>query len=217
MCSSVFLCVQFNLQNVYKQFWRGHQVVIKSILESIIRAFIKSHTKWEPKIICPVKQNVDKSYPSLVSFVCKYTFLSIIPLNIYWYSILRMSKPRLSLLTQNDIFYKANTIRQNLKFISCFILSRYLPLPRVMKADKSWASQERSKTFSILMFLKWAAGCRIVKNSKCIWGVLQMLNLAGGRLTFAFIQVTSQISNIAAQEASAACQKDIRPKWACKS
>ena len=49
---------------------------------------------------------------------------------LYWYSILRrVYKPRLSLLTQNDIFYKANTIRQNLKFISCFILSRYLPSP----------------------------------------------------------------------------------------
>ena len=44
------------------------------------REHYKSHTKWEPKIC---QQNVDKSDPSLVSFVCKYTFLSIIPLNIY--------------------------------------------------------------------------------------------------------------------------------------
>ena len=44
-----------------------------------------------------------------------------------------------------------------------------------------------------------------------------MLNLPGESLTFAFIQVTSQISNIAAQEASATCQKDIKLKWACKS
>ena len=59
-----------------------------------------------------------------------------------------------------------------------FCLDICPPPPRVLKADERRASRERSKTLSILMFLKWA-GCKIVKNSKCIWGVLQMLNLAG--------------------------------------
>ena len=85
-----------------------------------------------------------------------------------------------------------------------FCLDICPPPPRVLKADERRASRERSKTLSILMFLKWA-GCKIVKNSKCILGVLQMLNLAGAwhLLLSSLPLLSSQISNIAAQEAPA--------------
>ena len=104
-----------------------------------------------------------------------------------------------------------------------FCLDICPPPPRVLKADERRASRERSKTLSILMFLKWA-GCKIVKNSKCIWGVLQMLNLAGAwHLLLSSLPLshprsqTLQLKRPQPSPASAACQKDIKLKRPCKS
>ena len=112
----------------------------------------------------------------------------------YWNSILRRFEPGLSLLTQNDIFYKANTIRQNLKFISCFILSPYLPLPRVcwkLTRGRKWVKFQN--TPHDIYVCKTS---RIVKNSsECIWGALSANVKSSGSLTFAFIQVTSHLKH----------------------
>ena len=101
-----------------------------------------------------------------------------------------------------------------------FCLDICPPPPRVLKADERRASRERSKTLSILMFLKWA-GCKIVKNSKCIWGVLQMLNLAGAwHLLLSSLPLIPDLKHCSSRgpfPASAACQKDIKLKKACKS
>ena len=113
---------------------------------------------------------------------------------LYWYSILRRFKPRLSLLTQNDIFYKANNIRQNLKFISCFILSP----PRV----ESWREVSEPKAiqklhiYFICMLVKWAGGMLDCQKFQMHLRSSANVKSSGRGLTFAFIQVTSLISNL---------------------